>query len=565
MVFLEALVGAFERARLGVVASALKTPFRKGPAAYVAVLALFTLLLSGCGGGGTVSDGESNNSPPPPPPPPQNHFAIATYHNDNSRSGINSQESKLTPANVNVVSFGRLAAVPVQGAIFAQPLYIADVTLSDGKNHNLVIVVTEHDQVYAIDDSSYQVMWNRSLLDSQGLITPGSGADFPCGESFNPEVGITGTPVIDSSSATVYLVAVTKDSQGQYYQTLYALRLTDGQNASTPTVITTPSGSQYGSATFDPLMSFQRAALLLENGNVYVPWASQCEEHAGWLMSFSATTLQVTAAWTPDPSGLLGGIWMGGGGPSADSSGNIFLSVANGWSDAQTGGANYGDSVVRLNPQGNQIEVADYFMPYDYDKLYNEDLDLGSGTPLLLPTQSGAAHPNLLITGGKEGTIYLLNRDNLGKYHPDNDDQILQSFSIQSTGVFNAPIFWNSTLYYGLTNLPVQAFAYDSATQMINTTPLSGSPTNMAYPGVSPSLTTNNGSAAVLWAVETPSTNAILRAYDPTNLSTELYNSEMSSDRDHAGPALRFSVPTVADGEVFVGTQDELDIYGELP
>ncbi len=180
MVFLEALVGAFERARLGVVASALKTPFRKGPAAYVAVLALFTLLLSGCGGGGTVSDGESNNSPPPPPPPPQNHFAIATYHNDNSRSGINSQESKLTPANVNVVSFGRLAAVPVQGAIFAQPLYIADVTLSDGKNHNLVIVVTEHDQVYAIDDSILPGHVESELTGFSGIDNPGiRAATFP--------------------------------------------------------------------------------------------------------------------------------------------------------------------------------------------------------------------------------------------------------------------------------------------------------------------------------------------------------------------------------------------------
>jgi hypothetical protein len=570
VVFSEILGGALQRPRLDVVTSPLKTlsRFRKNPIAGIAVLALFTLLLSSCGGGGTVTETGSDNPPPPPPPPPQNHFAISTYHNDNSRSGINSQETTLTPANVNMISFGRLAAVPVQGAIYAQPLYIADVTMSDGKNHNLVIVVTEHDQVYAIDAATYQVMWNRSFLDSQGSIMPGSGTDFPCGESFNPEVGITGTPVIDSSSATVYLVAVTKNSQSgqaQYYQTLYALRLTDGQNASTPTVITSPSGSEYGSATFDPLMSFQRAALLLVNGNVYVSWASQCEAHAGWLMSFSATTLQPTGAWTPDPSGLLGGIWMGGGGPSADSNGNVFLAVANGWSDAQTGGSNYGDSVVRLNPTGNQIEVADYFMPYDYDKLYNDDLDLGSGTPVLLPTQTGAAHPNMLITGGKEGTIYLLNRDNLGKYQPDNNDQILQSFQIQGTGVFVAPVFWNNTLYYGLSGFPLQAFAYDPSTQMINTTPISTSPTNMAYPGVSPSLTSNNGNDAVLWAVETPHANAVLRAYDPTNLTTELYDSEMSSDRDHAGEALRFTVPTVANGEVFVGTRDELDIYGELP
>lgn len=570
MFLLDALVGVVRPTRRNVGTVSSKIAVRKSFAIGIAAVAIFSLLLSGCGGRSTVTDTQTNDpQPPPPPPAPQSHFAIATYHNDNSRSGINSQETTLTPANVNVVSFGRLAAVPVQGAIFAQPLYIADVAMSDGKSHNLIIVVTEHDQVYAIDASTYKVMWNRSFLDSQGLITPGSSDDFFCGEAANPEIGITGTPVIDPSSATVYLVAVTKDSQGgqpQYSQTLYALRLTDGQNASTPTIITTPAGSgQHGSATFDPLLNFQRAALLLENGNVYVSWASQCEAHAGWLMSFNATTLQLTGAWTPDPSGLLGGIWMSGGGPSADGDGNVFLAVANGWSDAQTGGSNYGDSVVRLNPRGNQIDVSDYFMPYDYDKLYNDDLDLGSGTPVLLPTQTGATYPNLLITGGKEGTIYLLNRDNLGKYHPNNDDQILQSFQIQSTGVFNTPVFWNNTLYYGLTNLPLQSFAYDPSTQTINTTPLSSSPTNMAYPGVSPSLTTNNGNDAVLWAVECPAANAVLRAYDPTNLTTELYDSEMSSDRDHAGAALRFSVPTVANGEVFVGTRDELDIYGELP
>ena len=543
---------------------------RTSPAAGFAVFALFCLVLAGCGGGGsTPTDTQSNNPQEPPPPPPQNHFAISTYHNDNSRSGINSLETTLTPANVNVVSFGKLASVPVQGAVYAQPLYIADMTMSDGKSHNLIIVVTEHDQVYAIDASTYQVMWNRSFLDSQGVITPGIGTDLFCGEYFNPEIGITGTPVIDPSSATLYVVAETKDTQSgqaQYAQHLYALRLEDGQNSVNPVLITTPTGlgGQYGSATFDAEMSFQRAALLLDHGNVYVSWASQCEDHAGWLMSFNETTLQMNGAWTPDPSGLLGGIWMSAGGPSADSSGNVFLAVANGWSDAQNGGQNYGDSVVRLNPTGGRIDVVDYFMPYDYEKLYNDDLDLGSGTPILFPTQTGAAHPNLMITGGKEGTIYLLNRDNLGQFNANNDDQVLQTFTIDSTGIFNAPLFWNNTLYYGLSAHPVEAFAFDPATETFNTTPTSTSPGGNAYPGISPMLSANGTDDAILWGIENQQDIAVLHAYDPTNLATEFYNSEMSPERDRPGGPLRFTAPTIANGEVFVGTNNELDIYGEL-
>ena len=499
-------------------------------------------------------------------------MVVPTYHNDNARSGINTQETELTPAVVNLVSFGRKAAVQVQGAIFAQPLYIDSVTMSDSKAHNLVIVATEHDQVYAIDADTYQVLWQRNFLDSQGLTTPVSRGDLVCGQAFNPEIGITGTPVIDPSSETVYMVAVTKDTTGgqpRFAQRLYALRLKDGQDSVAPVVIATPTGSgQYGTATFDPLLNFQRSALLLANGNVYVAWASQCEAHVGWLMSFSSTTLRLTSAWTPDPSSMLGGIWMSGGGPSADASGDVFLAVGNGWSDAQTGGSNYGDSVVRLKDTGSSITVSDYFMPYDWEKLYNDDLDLGSGTPILLPSQPGAAHPNLLVTGDKEANIYLLDRDNMGQWNANNDDQVLQHFQIASTAVFNTPLFWNNTLYYGLSEQPLEGFAYDPATQTFNTTPVSSSSTPFTYPGVSPSLSANGASDAILWAVEnppaTPPSNAILRAYNATDLSTELYDSEMSSDRDHAGGALRFTVPTVANGQVFVGSLNELDIYGVL-
>ncbi len=453
----------------------------------------------------------------------------------------------MTPANVNVVSFGRkLGSVPLQGAVFAQPLYISNVTMSDGKTHDLVVVATEHDQVYAIDADTYQIMWQRNFLGSQGLVK--TAQDLFCGETFNSEIGITGTPVIDPVSETVYLVAATKSTQTgqpQYFQRIYALNLQNGQDRVSPSTITTPSGSDYGQALFDPLLNLQRSSLMLYNANVYVSWASHCDNggYSGWVMAFNAGSLQTSTAWTPDPSGIQGGIWMSGGGPSVDASGNIFLAVGNGWSDAPSGGTNYGDTVVRLRDSGNTITVADYFMPYDYTKLLNEDLDLGAGTPVLLPTQSGARYPNLLITGGKDGTIYLLNRSNLGQWQANNDSQVLQSFQIPGAAIFDTPLFWNNTIYYGITGMPMQAFAYDPSAQQINTTPISSSSMTLAYPGASPALSSNDGSDAVLWSLEGAGTLGVLRAFDPTDLSTELYDSEMSPGRDGSGEVSVSALP----------------------
>lgn len=519
----------------------------------------------GCGGSSApVQDGNQDTTPPPP----VQHLAVATYHNDNARSGINSQETTLTPANVNVVSFGKLASVPVQGLVFAQPLFIDNITMSDGKAHKVAIVATEHDQVYGIDSDTYQVLWQRSLLDTQGSITPIPTDDVNC-HVLGDEEGITGTPVIDADSETVYVVGSTKETtqgQAQYFQKIYALNLINGQDKVAPVTVTTPSGSQFGSARFDPLLNLQRAALLLENGNVYVSWASHCDNGAytGWVMGFSATTLALTSAWTPDPSGLAGGMWMSGEGPLSDSNGNLFLAVGNGWSDPSTGGSNYGDSVVRLTASGREISVADYFMPYDYDKMYSDDLDLGAGGPILLPSQTGARFPDLLVTGGKDGTVYLLNRSNLGQWHANDDSQVVQSFQVPNIGCFSTPLFWNNTLYYGFGSDPLQAYAFDTSSETFNTTPISSSSMQMSWPGVTPSMSNNNGSDAILWVFEAAGNLGILRAFDPSDLSSELYDSELSPDRDRTDGSVRFAVPTVAAGKVFVGSQNALDIYGVL-
>ena len=470
-----------------------------------------------------------------------------------------------------MVTFGRRAVVPVQGDVYAQPLYAGNVTIN-GSPHNLVIVATQHDQVYGVDADSGQVLWHRDFLNPAGGVTSIPNEDVNC-DDIVPEIGITGTPVIDPASQTVYVVVRTKETpQGgaaQYFQRLYALRLPTGQDRVSPTVISTPPdpGGHFGSAKFDPLLNNQRSALLLNQGQVYVAWASQCDmgRYQGWLMAFDATTLQLTAAWTPSPSGDFGGIWMGGSGPAGDESGDIYLTIGNGGTDVMTGGTNYGDSAVRLRNEGTTIAALDYFTPFDWMHLYSEDYDLGSNSPVLLPNQAGSTHQRLLIAIGKAGTAYLLDRDSLGHWHEGNDNQIVESFSSGGDLSFSTPAFFNNTLFVSLPGAPVRAFAYDPVTQMVDPTPSSTTGAiTIGYPGSSPAVSANNGQNGILWVLAGAQDGVILRAFDATDLSVELYDSEMSPDRDRAGRAVKFTVPTVADGKVFVGAHNELDIYGLL-
>ncbi len=510
-----------------------------------------------------------------PPPPVQEHTAIATYRNDNAHSGINTAETTLTPANVNVVSFGKKAVIPVEGDVYAQPLYFSNIVMADGTTHNIVLIATEHDQVYAVDADTQAVLWQRSFLDANGQVTPVPSSDTNC-NAINTEIGITGTPVIDPTTQTAYMVVRTKETQnGQaaYLQRLHAIHLTNGQDRVTPSVIVNPPSSlgNFGNAQFDPLLNMQRSALLLTNGQIYVTWASHCDygAYTGWLMSFDQTTLGATTAWTPDPSGMLGGIWMGANGPATDSTGDIYLVIGNGWSDAMTGGSNYADSVVRLHPGTTRIGVADWFIPFDYQNLSNEDYDLGAGGSVLLPDQPGTAHPHLLATAGKDGTVYLLDRDNLGKWHSDEDSQIVQSFQNDNGLSYGTPIFWNNTFYFAFAVDAVEAFSYDPVAQQISPTPVSTSGSVVVgYPGASPVLSANGSSSGILWLLEVDrywnGGNATLRAFDATNLSTELYDSDMSPDRDQAGLAIKFTVPTVINGHVFVGSHNEVDVYGLL-
>jgi outer membrane protein assembly factor BamB len=505
--------------------------------------------------------------------------AFTTYQHDNYRSGANTQETTLTPTNVNVNQFGRLQVLPVQGYVYAQPLYVPNLNIA-GTSHNVVFVATEHDQVYAFDANSGVQLWHTNLLVTVGpliVVEPVSSTDVSCGDLI-PEIGITGTPVIDTTLNEMFLVTKTKQRDvltgvTTFRQTLYALDIRTGRLRNPPHDISarvhgTGQGSQNGFLTFDPLLEGQRYALMLQAGQVFIGWASHCDNGAyhGWLMGFNESSLFSTGVFVDTPNGAEGGFW--GSGMAADSSGAIYAASGNGDFSANVGGIDYGDSVMRFTPTGASINLVDYFTPWDESMLDIDDIDVGSGGILLLPDQPGSHYPHLLVQVGKEGTIDLVNRDDMGHFHAGNDDQIVQTLPFVIGGVWGAPAFWNDNAYFGGQYDHLKAFAYDAQTQLLSTGPTSESTETFDFPGSTPSVSSNGTTNGIVWIVENDNFgagNAVLRAYNANNLGTEYYNSNQSPVRDAPGIAVKFTVPTVADGHVFVGTENQVAVYGLLP
>ena len=508
--------------------------------------------------------------------------AVTTYHNDNYRSGVNSHETILTPSNVNEVAFGKRLVLPVMGYVYAQPLYVPDVRIK-GILHNVVYVVTEHDQAYAFDANTGAQLWQKSFIGAFGdrQIQPVSSSDVNCGDLV-PEIGITSTPVIDLPSNQIYLVAKTKEianSTTTFYQRMHVLDISTGvENLSdlffgAPITAKTPgtgSGSEDGYLTFDPLIQHQRAALALSNGLVFVSWASHCDlgNYHGYVMGFNQRSLRPTGVYVTTPDAYEGGFWMSGSGPAVDSLGSLFVPTGNGYFDANVGGLDYGDSILRLSWAGVFPRVADYFTPWDQAMLNSSDGDVASGGVLLLPDQPGARYPHLLVQAGKQGTIDLVDRDNMGHFNPGGDTQIVQTLPGIISGVWGAPTMWNNNLYFGGVDAPLKAFYYDPVAQQIQANYISATRETFTYPGPTPSVSASGTSGAIVWIIESDTYEqggaAILRAYDATNLANELYNSNLNPTRDQAGLAVKFTVPTVADGLVFVGAQNEVDVYGPL-
>jgi hypothetical protein len=497
---------------------------------------------------------------------------VTTSQYDNARTGANTQETALTPSNVNAKQFGKIRTFVVDGDIYAQPLFLPGIEVPGKGKHNVVFVATEHDSVYAFDadGKSSEPLWKTSLARADAGTTPLTARDVRC-PFISPEVGITPTPVIDPASGTIYVLARTKE-RGQYAQKLHALAIATGAEKSGSPVTIGASvegrgeGSRSGRLDFDALLENPRAALLLANGNIYVTWASSCDVGAyhGWVMAYDARTLAQVAVFNDSPDDSQSGIWQSDTGPAADDSGNVFLATGNGGFNADSGGRDYGDSALKLD--GRNLAVRDYFTPFNQKHLDNSDDDLGSGGPLLLPDQAGN-HRHELVVAGKGGTIYVVDRDRMGRFHAGNDSQIVQSLQDAVGSFFAAPAWWNGHLYFLGEDGIVKDFHVDQG--MLSSAPVAYSTTRLAGPGATPEVSANGSGDGIVWVIESSGRRhgdqpAVLHGYDAGNVAREIYNSEQDAKRDRPGVGLHFAIPTIANGRVYVGTEGQLDIYGPL-
>ena len=500
---------------------------------------------------------------------------VITYHYDNSRSGQNLNETVLTPANVNSTKFGKLGEFVVDGKVDAQPLYLSQVTIG-GQTKNVLYVATEHGSVYAFDADSINgtastVLWKTSTLGSGETTSDNRG----CGQ-VTPEIGITATPVIDRSRNAIYVVAMSKNASGTYFQRIHALDLTTGLELFggpkdiTATYPGTGDNSSGGNVIFDPKQYKERPGLLQINSTIYTTWSSHCDirPYTSWVMAYSADTLAQTGVLNLVPNGSDGGIWMSGTAPAADAAGNLFFIIGNGTFDTTLNATGFpvngdcGNCFVKLSTAGG-LRLADYFTPHNTVAESDADQDFGSGGGIVLMDVQdvGGATRHLSVGAGKDAIIYVVDRDSMGKFNP-NTDQIYQEISGQLGGqVFSMPAFFNNTIYYGAVGDALKAFPIAGA--KLAGIPSSQSTHNFSYPGTTPSVSANGAANGIVWAIE--NNGAILFAYDATSLTTELYDSNQAANGRDQFSGNKFITPVVVNGRVYVGTPTSVAVFGLLP
>jgi hypothetical protein len=507
---------------------------------------------------------------------------VATSQYDNARQGANLVETTLTPRNVDAQRFGKLFTLKVDGDIYAQPLFLAGVEIPGKGRHDVVYVATEHDSVYAFDAYSNPStpLWQVSLAKDGEAPVPAGDTDCPFIE---PEVGITSTPVIDPQTGTLYVLARTKtrpgvltalagQSQIAYSQRLHALAVTNGvEKLGGPVdihaaMIGKGTGNHSGNLEFNPLRENPRASLLLANGLVYLTWGSSCDvgPYHGWVMAYDAHSLRQKAVFNASPDADDSGIWASDTGPAADKEGNLFVATGNGHFDVAGGGRDYGDSFLKLD--GKTLHPADYFAPFNVDDLDADDKDLGSGGPLLLPDQPGP-HPHLAVIAGKDGTVYLIDRDKMGHFQAKDDSQIVQSYPSSGGGIYASMAYWNHNLYAVSDSDRDAIRQFDVKDGRLSLKTSSGA--GLKGMCSTPTVSANGMRDGVLWVLRSKVWNAgdshaVLYAFDASNASHSLYSSEQNSSRDRAGLALRFNIPTIVNGHVYVGAKREVDVYGLL-
>ncbi len=499
---------------------------------------------------------------------------VVTYKYDVMRSGQNPAETTLTPCNVASATFGKLRNLMVDGLVDAQPLYLSKLTVA-GATHNVVFVATEHDSVYAFDADAGTVLWQVSLIGAGEATSDNRGCS-----QVTPEIGITSTPVIDRNAGphgTIFVVAMTKDAASNYHQRLHALDITTGlEPAASPTEIT----ATFGATTFAPGQYKERAALLLSSGTIYTTWASHCDfgPYGGWIIALSESTLAITnvlnVAMGASGSGYASqgpSIWMSGGGPAADAAGNVYVLTANGRFETTLNaagfpsGGDYGNSFVKISSSSGTLAVADYFTMSGEIAESTEDNDLGSGGVMLLPdmTDAGGTVRHLAVGAGKDGNMYIVNRDNMGKFTSVGNNIWQELDGVLGAGVYATPAYFNSSIYYGPQGGTLKAFSLTNA--LLSNSPMSQTSTQFAYPGTFPVVSANGTANAIVWAYENTSP-AVLHAYAAANLATELYNSNQAPNgRDQFGAGNKYIAPVIADGKVFVATTNSVAVFGLLP
>ena len=510
---------------------------------------------------------------------------VVTFHNDIARTGLNSTETVLTQTNVNFHMFGILRNLSVDGKVDAEPLYLSALMVN-GAAHNVVFVATENDSLYAFDSDTGATLWQDSV---QNLLPSGEApSDMRGCSQVMPLIGITSTPVIDRHAGphgTIFFVTMSKDGQSNYHQRLHAVDVTTGAellNGPTEIQATYPgvgAGNSGGTMTFAPGNYKERAALLLLNGAIYTSFASHCDAppYSAWIMGYSESTLKQTTVLNLSPNGPnsaggqwgSGAIWQSGGGPAADPQGNIYVEIANGDFETTLDGngfpnqQDFGNAFVKLSVNNGKLAVADYFAMNNTLTESDNDRDLGSGGPLILPDLSnGSSTVHLAIAAGKDGAIYVADRTNMGKFNASTNNIYQELDHVLPEGVWGVPAYFNQTVYYCDQASQLKAFGISNA--KLTSAPTSSTAMSFGYPGALPAVSANGTSNGIVWAIENSAT-AVLHAFAANNLANELYNSNQASgNQDHPGAGNKFITPMIADGKVFVATQNSVAVYGLL-
>jgi len=499
---------------------------------------------------------------------------VITYHFDNLRTGQNVNEMTLTPANVRQATFGKLGEFPVDGLVDAQPLLLSGLAIPGKGNKNVLYAVTEHDSIYAFDADSISSTGGTVLWQTTALLSAETTSDDRGCAQVTPEIGITSTPVIDRSRNAIYLIAMSKDGNGNYYQRLHALDLTTGKErfGGPATIQATYPGtgqnSSNGKLVFDPKQYKERPGLLQIGGTIYTMWSSHCDfrPYTSWIMAYSADTLAQVSVLNLVPNGSDGAIWMAGAAPAADARGNIYTILGNGDFDTTLNAqgfpsnSNCGNCYVKITST-LPLTLLDYFTPLNTVSESNGDVDFGSGGPLLLPdiVDGTGKTRHLAIGSGKDANIYVLDRDNMGKFN-GGADNIYQLITGQlSGGVYSKPSYFNGTVYYGAVNDTIKAFPVTNG--LLATSPSSHSAHSFAYPGATPSISASGTANGIVWVVENVSP-AVLHAYDATNLSNEFYNSGQAANGRDQFSSNKFIAPMIANGRVYVGTSRSVAVFG---